>query len=617
MCLSEIQIQAMIKRCNQISAPQLLTYLRQADDQEEILERMKAAGLAQQKYDWLWEQIHQPNAEEQNDWSEIEMTANSLPAEIKKQKLVAYINKWGSAKLANNHLDDARRMLSAMDEEIDWSNLNKNSEAAIHAYLVKYPCSAHFQDLDDILWSMVDILSPNSLKKFVQTLPNSSHLSEAYGLLDDAEWNAINHTKIGDLQMFVATHPNSRHTKEAEDIITAYAKWNEVQTSGDIFVVKEYIDNYPSSPFKTNADILLLTLRQREIEKMHNLRNQYDAQMLKSLIDSNVIGLQMLISEGLMTEDSYEKFCNPSTLPDLQMQDSITDCKPQHTDVFLFGIPATGKTCILMGLLNSPRLNYNSAIMGGDYAADLQEYAEAGRVPPSTYGSFTTAINAQIIDKKGKKHSINLVEMSGEEFAFKIAKNPDKQCSFEDMGSGATQILRNKNPKSIFVILDPTADNRKVKRPIFGQDEYGNKIQTGEEVVFVSQKQMLHKLFSLFQLPQNKEIAERIESFHFIVTKADLLGDDTERDEKAKELILSRHEGAIPGIKSWCKINGINNWWKNNPRCYPFSLGTFYVGDVFDYNSHDADTLIDVIADCTRGEDSTPSLWERIQRLMN
>lgn len=620
MALTEQQIQALLSRCNSISAPQLCMYIKQADSQqaqEDLLERMKAKGLSQEKFQWLWDQIHQPSPEEQKDWADIEAAKNSIPQAQLKQRLESYISKWEKSNPAQNHIENARRLISAMSEEIDWNNLDKNNYSAILAYLAKYTHSAHFQELDDIMWSLVDIFSTDSLSKFMQDMPNSIHLTEASNLLDDAAWNAIDHTKIGDLQMFIATNSNSRHRKEAEDIIASYAKWNEVQESGDIFVVKQYINDYPSSPFKQNAEVLMLTLRQQELQKMHELRNLYDPSYLKDLIDEGIFSQQMLINEGLITCDSYSKFINPPTLPDLQMEESITDCKPEHTDVFLFGIPATGKTCILMGLLNSPRLYYSSSIMGGEYAANLQEYAEAGRVPPSTYGTFTTAINAQVTDNRGKKHFINLVEMSGEEFAFQIAKNPNGKISFEEMGSGATQILRNQNKKAVFIILDPTADNRKVRRPIFGFDEYGNKIQTGEEVIYVSQKQMLHKLFDLFLQPENASIARLIDSFHFIVTKADLLGNEFERAEKAKNLILSRHSGTIPIIKSWCQKYGINNGSDNKPKCYPFSLGTFYLGDVFDYDSEDANRLIEVIANCTIGKDSEPSWWDKLRSKLN
>ena len=627
MPLTELQRQQIVTRCKIASAPQLWTYLSKEDtpaQREALLERMKAGGLQPEKVTFLEERLHQPNPQEQEEWKAIEANSKAMGTAQLEQKLKEYLTRWEPVNPYHNHIDDARHMLSSIVEITDWQNLDRKSYKDILSYLAKYPHSAHFQELDDILWSMVDFLNEDSLSKFIQDVPQSVHRQEAQNAMDDAEWNAIDQHRIGDVETFRITHPQSRHAKEAQEIITSYAKWDEVNSSNDIFVVNQYIKDYPSSHFKQDANNLLLSLRQDEIREMHRLVNQYDTSRFMDLINKGIFNIQSIINEGLITEESYDKFCNNQVLPEIIMDEkkSIKDCPPDRTDVFFFGIPSTGKTCILMGLLNSKQLSYDPVALGGSYGADLVEFVEAGRVPPSTYGTFTTAIKADVKERNTKGtlngiHHLNLIEMSGEEFAFQIVKNPDGKTSFEQMGSGATNILRNKNRKAIFIILDPTADKRKIKRPIFGVDQNGNKFQRGEEVIYVSQKQMLERLFGLFRQPENKDIAELIDSFHFIVTKADLLGDEIERRDKARDIILARHGNIIPDIKDWCREYGINNRSNNEPKLFPFSLGHFYIGDVYDYDDSDANRLIDAIINYTIKVDANDSIWSKVTRLFN
>ena len=627
MALTELQRQQIVKRCKTASAPQLWTYLTKEDtpaQRETLLERMKANGLQPEKITYLEERLHQPNPQEQEEWKAIEADSKVMEPTQLVQKLNEYLTSWEPIKPYHNHIDEVRHMLSSITENADWQNLDRSNYIAILSYLAKYPHSAHFQELDDILWSMVDFFDENALSKFLQDVPNTAHRQEVENAMDDAAWNSIDHTRIGDLETFIATHPQSRHAKEAQDNITSYSKWDEVQRSNDIFLLNKYIIDYPSSPFKQKAEIRLMSLRQQELREMHRLINQYDTTKFIDLINKGIINIQTLVNEGLITLESYNKYCNPSELPDIDMDESksIQECPADRTDVFLFGIPSTGKTCILMGLLNSAQLSYDSVAMGGSYGADLVEYVEAGRVPPSTFGTFTTVIKADIKERDSKGsvkgiHHLNLIEMSGEEFAFQIVKNPDGAISFEQMGTGATNILKNHNRKAVFIILDPTADNRKVKRPRFSIDQNGNKIQIGEEVVYVSQKQMLNKLFHLFTQPENESIAQLIDSFHFIVTKADLLGDEIERRNKAKEIIMARHGNIIPEIKDWCKKKGINNRSNNQPKLFPFSLGKFYIGDIFDYDDTDANSLIDAIINYTIKVNDDDSILDKLKRIFN
>lgn len=619
MALTELQRNKIVDGCMSQSATNLWKYVSMEEttaQMEALIERMQAKGLDAAKSQFLMQKIHQPDPQEQAEWSNIEANLSGWDDVQKTNALTAYISKWQASKPWGNHLDDARKQKSMLEEAVEWMTLNKNDRNAIKFYLTKHPDTGHFEEIEAALWGMVDVMDSYSLHQFVTDMPNSVHAIEAKQLLDDLDWNAVNKTNVDELHIFIQMHPLSAHVTEAQVIILAFTKWDEVRNSGDILVVKNYLDDISESttrPFYEEAQLLYLQMKTAELKEMHRLVNQYNKFLLERLLDNNIFTKQELIHEGLFDEESFNKFQNPPLVPVLEMTKSVTECPSAHTDIFLFGIPATGKTCVLMGILNSDKLTYDSAIMGGEYAANLTEYVRAGRVPKSTEGSFTTAVKATIKDRdnKGevkKVYPVNFIEMSGEEFAFRIARN--ESISFDSMGTGAASILQNDNRKAIFIVLDPTQENVQQKH------KYTINGESREEVVFVSQRLMLNKLFSLFQQPENAHIADLIDSFHFIVTKADLLGNDIERENRAQEIIRKRHGDVIPDIVDFCKANGINKNTDGHPKLFTFSLGKFYLGDIYRYDSADSDVLINAFTEYLGGI-KPHSVFEKIMGIFN
>lgn len=619
MALTELQRNKIVDGCMSQSATNLWKYVSMEEttaQMEALIERMQAKGLDAAKSQFLMQKIHQPDPQEQAEWSNIEANLSGWDDVQKTNALTAYISKWQASKPWGNHLDDARKQKSMLEEAVEWMTLKKNDRNAIKFYLTKHPDTGHFEEIEAALWGMVDVMDSYSLHQFVTDMPNSVHAIEAKQLLDDLDWNAVNKTNVDELHIFIQMHPLSAHVTEAQVIILAFTKWDEVRNSGDILVVKNYLDDISESttrPFYEEAQLLYLQMKTAELKEMHRLVNQYNKFLLERLLDNNIFTKQELIHEGLFDEESFNKFQNPPLVPVLEMTKSVTECPSAHTDIFLFGIPATGKTCVLMGILNSDKLTYDSAIMGGEYAANLTEYVRAGRVPKSTEGSFTTAVKATIKDRdnKGevkKVYPVNFIEMSGEEFAFRIARN--ESISFDSMGTGAASILQNDNRKAIFIVLDPTQENVQQKH------KYTINGESREEVVFVSQRLMLNKLFSLFQQPENAHIADLIDSFHFIVTKADLLGNDIERENRAQEIIRKRHGDVIPDIVDFCKANGINKNTDGHPKLFTFSLGKFYLGDIYRYDSADSDVLINAFTEYLGGI-KPHSVFEKIMGIFN
>ena len=155
------------------------------------------------------------------------------------------------------------------------------------------------------------------------------------------------------------------------------------------------------------------------------------------------------------------------------------------------------------------------------------------------------------------------------------------------------ELLKNENRKVFFIVVDPTITRIRVSCPIERKDASG-KVIYDIRTKYVSQLDILHKFVSLLEWPENQDIMKRVDAIHFIVTKADTLGE--ERQAKAKELLLEQYVSAVEQIKNCCRYSKrINYSTDYSPYVFTFSLGKFYLGNVFEYNSSDSIKMIDAL----------------------
>ena len=212
--------------------------------------------------------------------------------------------------------------------------------------------------------------------------------------------------------------------------------------------------------------------------------------------------------------------------------------------------------------------------------------------------------------------------MSGEEFAFDIANNPDRIFTFEQMGSGATQLLKNDNRKVFFLIIDPTANVVRINREIVVQDGFDE--DTGEPITHtdlqycvVNQRTLIQKMVDLFTDPGNAEIMKKVDSIHIIMTKSDTLGNPVEREEKALNIFQQKFSGDIlKPLIDLCEEYNINSRTNFHPNLYTFSLGTFYVGGLYEYEQTDSDRLVVAIKNSTQSV-KKKSWWDRLKETVN
>lgn len=546
--------------------------------------------------------------EHEADWQRtFQMATGTSQPEQAMQALRLFIDKWQSVSLPFSHVDEARQQLEvlkrqmqgiyAQQEEAEWQQLIfRQTVGDIPAY------AEHVNK-----WRAYGI---------------ETHASEA----DDKAWDIVQHALdvMKAMQDYLRVFPQGRHVADAQSGQNAYFEWLNVKGTNDLIQVQNYLTNHPTSPFSLEARQLLDSLKTAEIERMQEEKDQYSVDRLNKLLYYGIFTESQLIGAGVATESSIDKIRDLSwkeVLPKLeQVSDECkTYCADGRTDIYLFGTPSTGKTCVLMGLLKSSGIQPDNVASAGKYVDALNLYCEYGCVPGATKENFVATIQADI-QVKGQKHEINLVELAGEDFVTKIATRREDKIAYEDMGKGVPELLANDNRKVFFFIVDPTSKTVRVKKNVIQRDangsplldEFGQPITQSVEYT-VHQSNSLKAMANMLKNEANRKVMERVDAIHIIVTKADMLGDEYEREEKAEKLIRKRYSDTVAILTNICRHYGINQHPDKRlngvPHLFTFSLGQFMPGG-FEYDPTDSNVLVDTIAKCTQSRRGL-SLWDR------
>lgn len=497
--------------------------------------------------------------------------------------------------------------------ETQWNALTKTDLAAVSQFLRDYATTPALRAyFDDKYYDLIKgSTEAQAINGYLRLFPDGKHKGD----FDDTYYNLIKgSTSEETLKGYLSLFPNGNHKDEVENKLSIIpqlkaerAKWNAVDKS-KISAIMAYIDQNPNSPFIEEARESLKALKDAELQRLSDNGIDYNRDELLALISSGIFTKEDLVENGILTDcdfDLLEKYKqNRQYLPNIESvigKCSIA-CPKDATDIYFFGIPGTGKSCILAGLLaDTNNLYFNAVSAGASYAQVLNQYTNVGCPPPPTKMNYLTTIQASVKDESDVLHNINLVEMAGEEFAFKIANNDADKTTFADMGEGAPELLSNGNRKVFFIIIDPSRDQVYQTRYVQCVEPDGTVYFDTQEFS-VDQYDCIHRLVDIFGLDSNKKVMRNVEAIHFIVTKADTLSADHEqRVQKATDIVKGRYQMLVDMLAQTCQDIGINQSDNGRPRLYTFSLGTFHPGNLFEYDNTDAAQIANAISSYTMG----------------
>lgn len=541
--------------------------------------------------DKMEEFLHQPDPAEQQDRNQLLSIIPSSPDEVKylddsslralKQQLGDYISKYKPNMPQGNIVskaEDCLRNISHMEEENEWRKVDVLSYDSLIGYLRKHPDTSYFNELDDALWDCVR--------------------------------NERN--DISMIRQFISDMPRSRYLSEANNIESEFSDWQRVKNSNSLEDVFKYWNRHYTGAFGGEADKRLNELKKIRLDEIKKDMSNKSYQDYENIINQGIITKEDMIDAGIITDKSIEHLKN------INKNDRIIDpgkalyeCPAGCTDVYFFGVPSAGKSCVIMGLLNSSNFEWSYVTYGGEYGERLMTLCNIGITPGRTQTYFTTLINGFIKDCKDTnvKHHVNIIDLSGENFATKLVRNKDEKLTFKDIDENLPKMLLNDNEKVFFVIIDPINDNFDV---MINKEDGSTTRRT------VTQANTLSRFIDLLvKIEGNNEILDKIQAIHVVSTKSDCLSNDKDKAFNiAKNIIDKKYKHLKNKIKDLCEDKDINIMFDKKPQLYTYSLGKFYYGGIFEYDSTDSDYLLNVIASMSSGK--RPKKWyEKIQDWFN
>ena len=635
--LSEQQINNIYLRCNAAPLAQLLELCLDPESGITI------DGLRAVHYNKIDQLEQQYNAQaEEIIWARSQSSIEAL---------TSFIEKCQQGIFSTAHLAQAknkRKELAAAVEEDDWNTTKRSNDLnSLNAYIKKCMdgtySEVHLQQAKDaaefIDWNNAKSShNPAMVNGFIQKcnigVYTSLHLAEAKELLEKLEngtivedWNSLTvikdtdakRNKLNDFIQKYATNPTETAQKymgkanelmeQLADAEQARVDWIDAKQENTILAYVHFLEAHPYCEYREEAEEKIQNMKGDLLTDMKRFPFKYSREDMYGYISSNALTMQDLVDNSeVLTDRGYSHIKRYPRLADEQRALPVARLENPHsesgnTDVYFFGVPGSGKTCVLAGLMSLTgqlgfRFDPKGPGGGGNYAMELRNYARTSMLPPGTRQDYVQVIDAEINDENGYLHKISMIEMSGEKTAdFAAMDNP---TNLEDLGPGAASLLNNDNNKVLFFVIDPTNEKQ---------------ITMGEYDQMVMQSDVLDCVSSL--LMKNPGLMKKVVAIHVILTKSDTLGDYVDQNIIQDRLNEQGYSSVLESIKANCNKYEINKQTGFKVGLYPFCIGKFMPGDVYTFDETDSLKILRVIQKNTVIERRTDGFIDVLRKWFN
>ncbi len=406
---------------------------------------------------------------------------------------------------------------------------------------------------------------------------------------------------------FMRKYPDSEYLSEVKKMKFDYEDqmiFDEARTgptSLQVDKLQRYIATYSNGNYVRRARQIIDNIKLEKIEDKKRLidnivTEKIAAHQVLEMLDNGSLSESDLVPEHI-SKKGLNRFKYGKDIS-FNINEELGPIRKGCTDIYFIGVPGSGKSCLLAGLLlymqryYKPMLSIEAENMAGKkYADSLISYAADGLVPGST-SADERSINyiATMIQNEFKPelyHPINFIEMSGEHIitAYEQFNNTIDTLPFH-------QYLTQDNDKYFFIVVD-----------------YVKALDDTD------QGKYLDTIIQYFRLFQDYRILERTKAINLILTKSDLL-DGGKHDAQFAEDFINRdgspYHNLYAQLAELYRNNpfmgqGRKTRWnilrknpQKAPKIYPFSLGQFELFNVsFRYDKTPSERLFQDIINNT------------------
>ena len=343
-------------------------------------------------------------------------------------------------------------------------------------------------------------------------------------------------------------------------------------------MVEAGLNSYTEENIKHHyANNFINSTENKEVEALcSKIENgEFSAEKIKNFLLNGTITETQLLSHTSLTKELINQIQNYQKRP--TPFDSWNDLPPlekNRTDLYFFGQPGSGKSCILASLFYY--LHHNGMLMnspknprGNIYKDQLINEINIGILPDSTQRDGVNYIPLELRNHTNTsfKHPLNFIEMSGELF------DDAYETGISDKNLAAKNYLDNKNKKLIYFVLDYFMEKKGFNS--------GGTSQT-------------NKAEQVLTLLDEFEILKNTDGVFIIISKSDMFPENVNRNEFAVEFLKTRYLNLYNNIKDLQEKYGFE------VKLYPYTIGDVKFQNLLTkFNMQSPSEIIEDIMDYT------------------
>lgn len=331
---------------------------------------------------------------------------------------------------------------------------------------------------------------------------------------------------------------------------------------------------------------MAISLKQKEEEELRNqksvhldriVRGKIYAEEIKSLINKNAITFDDILDAGVpsKTVNALKYYCSSEKITKTVTVEDLPPMEEGRTDVYFVGLPGSGKSTMIAGLLNVANKTgillpdpYHAA--GVTFSTNLIQDLTRGVLPLATPKGSYNYIAASLSDSNHKRHPLNIVDVPGE-----LYKDIQENAEVDKF----LKYINNNNKKILIFVIDSL--------------EHENNISAGsydQSVVFPNILQMFNR----------NGVLEQTDAIYLVVNKFDAIKESKYAfDDRANgDIALDFLNEEFIGLKNNCLDARKNNRNTIKIKVIPFSIGSLSYGSIL--NSLDRDFAKTILNQITK-----------------
>lgn len=478
---------------------------------------------------------------------------------------------------------------------------------------------------DDDWVILQNCISEESLRSFMGKYPGGKHNRDARNKLEEISWSKLikNHPSLQQIENFLLEFPTGIHLREAEALQDGI-QWRR---SVDQVILKK-LDEIEKDIDITDKNgeflkYLKTSLDQGEFESKDILEMiSYDHNCMKSfvvnrLIEDGYLTKTQLNNVGIneaflkyMTDNPPLGFKKPLSESNIKLE-AIAD---GFTEFYFWGIPSSGKTCALAGILSAANSGHVCDLFmpkkdsqGYGYMCSLADMFKKGQVTELPGSTPVVATYEMRFDIEGRYKEIKgdnvkfdnrsyccaAIDLAGELFC----------CIHREM---AGERLNQQQTTALETLKNILVNNKSKNRKIhFFVIEYG-----AENRFYKGHTQDVYLQSCMRYIEENKIFDRLTDRVYIMVSKSDKF-DTSQRTEEEilRQYIKDNYMGLYSNLSHICEKYEIND---GEPGLIPFTLGDVCFQDYCRFHPAKSESVVyDCFLDTVYGKDM--GLWGKIK----